>query len=370
MIRHAAIAALFSALTLTSCTTDRSAPLSEVEQRAIIRAQQPPPPVPVAQRPAPASTRREAPAKATTTSESEAEPEPTLEPAPVTQIAVEDPEIDIALPEPEPATGIAPPSYLAVAKIYNERIARLPRIWAVSTVGFEFTDENGSRRKEQGLGHIQFQRPHFLSLDIGKAGETLFWLGCDNDRFWVFDLQKNRTAHVGTHAALTRERAAELGLPALPTELPMLLGIAPLPTDANASIRAIEKGKAWRISLPPRNGVVTRLIVDPKKVWPTRVEQLNMSGELLLESDLAEYHQVKIAGEGGFFPQIAGRTRIFHAATDTLMIITLDDPVDDRKINPASFDYDILKTSLNAQHEVDVDQQIRGQLEAPGNWAP
>lgn len=347
MNRATSILVLLAAGLAAGCSHDRSAPLAEVEQRAVDRAATP---APVAQQPAPRSRPRPRPAPA-----AEPSPEVTLDPEPAMPVAREQPDDE---PDAVPAAGtIAPPSYAAVAKIYNERIARLPRVWANSVVSADFTDDKGNQRYEQGNGHFQFQRPHSLALDIGKAGETLFWLGCDNDRFWVFDLQKQRTAHVGSLAKLTRERAAELGLPAIPSEFPMLMGIAPLPTDANASIRSINKGKAWRISLPPRNAIVTRLILDPQKVWPTRIEQLDLNGELLLESELAEYHQVKIAGEGGFFPQIPGRTRIVHPATNTTMIITLDDPVDDRQINPMNFDYAELKNRLGAQNEINIDDQ-------------
>lgn len=349
------VAIAVALLALAGCATDRSAPLSEVEQRAIARREAPPTPTP---RPAPRPAPRDE-------SPEVFEDVPTLEPEPVVQVPVEEGIANPPAPEPvaaEPAVAIdGAPSYLAVAKIYNQRIARLPRIWANAVFDVDFVDQHGKSRAEQGNGHIQFQRPHFLALDIGKAGETYFWAGCNKERFWVFDLQKDRTAHVGSLSTLTRERAAELGLPAIPSEFPMLMGIAPLPTDAhNATVRVVDGGKSWRIILPPREGdhVSTRLFLDPKNVWPTRVEQLDLNGNLLLESVMTDYRPVKIAGEGGFFPRIPGSTRIQHFATSTHMHIRLDDPVDDRQIKPANFDYDVLKDMLNVQQEIDVDQQL------------
>lgn len=329
---------------LAGCARDRSAPLSEVEHRAVERSEAA---AAAAQQPAQHPRQAVKP-----------EPQPVLEPAEAEPTPTDAERLVVRESEPvATAEQAVVPSYAAVAKLYNERIARLPRIWGRAVVSATFTDENRRERYEQGDGHLQFQRPHFLALDIGKAGETLFWLGCDNDRFWVFDLQKDRTSYVGKIADLTRERAAELGLPALPQEFPMIMGIAPLPTDANATIRSIDKGKAWRISLPPRNGIVTRLVLDPKKVWPTRVEQLSLDGEVVLESELSNYHQVSLAGVGGFFPQVPGMTHITHRASGTSMKIQLEDPLDDRALKPVVFDYDHLKQALSAGREVVIDNQ-------------
>lgn len=248
------------------------------------------------------------------------------------------------------------PTYDEAVKTYNARVERLKRIWARAVMSVRFTDADGDRRYEQGNGHFQYESMGKLALSIGKAGETLVWLGYDEQRYWVFDLQKDAKVFVGAHATLSRERAAKLGMPALPRELPMLLGIAALPS-ADGTVSAAEEKGLVRVSFPNESGGVWRVTLNPATGDGRHVELLTaIDGERLINATLEEDGAVKLIGVGGYFPRMSTRTRIIHEPSNTEMLLTLGDQ-QEREINPVSFDFEKLCDALGPVTIENVDDE-------------
>lgn len=258
----------------------------------------------------------------------------------------------------EPVAPTRPtPSYESVAESYNERVALLDRLWARAVVALRFTDAQGDRRYEQGDGHLQLRDAERLALSVGKLGEVLLWVGCDDERYWLFDRLADPTRlYLGRHDALGVERAREIGLPVAPRELLRLFGLRPLPDsgaiawtdDGDLELTTADDRGAWRY------------ILDPQSNLPRRIARLDAADRPLLDAELSDDKSVRITGRGFNPPRVAGRVRVTHVATGDSITIVLDgDVIDGRregKPRAASFDLDVLRQALGPiGEEIDLD---------------
>jgi hypothetical protein len=143
----------------------------------------------------------------------------------------------------------------------------------------------------------------------------------------------------------------------------MVLGLAPLPETPEAvraaTTRLNDKGQTAIVTIP-REGVVWRYEIEVPTGFVRRIELLDANSTPLLDAELNEYRQVKIAGEGGFFPETASQIRIRHEGSGATMMITLE-ALDDRTISPAVFDFPNLSTKLGVQEVIDLgdEQSVR-----------
>jgi len=256
-----------------------------------------------------------------------------------------------------------PPSYAEIARVYNDRAERLDRVWARAVVRFEYEDDRGRMRREQGEGHLQFLAPGRLALSVGKLGETLFWLGCDEQRYWWFDLHEANQASIGRHQNLGRPCNKSLGLPAHPHDIIQLLGVTPMPTGSIASSARVGwsgDGRWIVVELPGAAGY-TQYFIDPESYEPGWIKLLHPSDRSpLVHAELENYGNVSRRDEGGFFPRMASRISIRspdEAGEIRLTLSAMSDGREDRgRLADSAFSFDALSRAYRPQNVVILDE--------------
>lgn len=249
------------------------------------------------------------------------------------------------------------PSYEEVAARYNQRASLLSRLWARAVVEMRYLDAEGARKREQGEGHLQFVAPSRFALSVGKLGEVIVYLGCDDQRFWWFERGDADRVSVCRHANANQPCAESVGLPARPLEIIDLMGVLPMPPRGGRVQRSL-RGEIV-VDLPSRygGGGFTRIAIDPNRYEPTMIG-LYAPGEAQpsLLARLEEYENVQIAGRGGIAPRVASRMVITHAASDTeirLSLAAMTDGVRERRLPDDAFDLAALMDAF-APREVRV----------------
>jgi len=238
--------------------------------------------------------------------------------------------------EKPPREG-APPSYDDVARRYNERAEKLDQVWARAVVRIAYETEDGDTRREQGEGHLQLIQPARLALSIGKLGETLVWLGCDRERYWLFELHDTEQVQVGRHENLGRPCNRRAGLPAHPLDIIELLGVTPLPRTWPGVEDGTPVGEtAWSSSGDylivdaPGYAGYRRLFLDPQSLLPERIEIFtHPERERSLTAALSEYAPVRIRS-GEARPPTATRVIIESDRDPGSITIDLADMTDGR----------------------------------------
>jgi hypothetical protein len=250
---------------------------------------------------------------------------------------------------PKPAlttdeTAVALPSYSAIAAQYNQRTDRLTRLWSRAVVQARYTDQKGRERRQQGEGHLQLVQPSNIALSIGKLGEVLFWLGANDERFWIFELGDERRVSVCRHENVGKQCAQSMSVPVHPLVLMELLGITPLPPSAQATITR-DPGTGSLVVEFSKTDNPRRLFLDPQTLLPSRIELLTHEGELAVWSELGEYQRIAMKGSPGFNPQVATRISIDSADATASVLVFLSDPSDGKaigRIPDAVFNFETL----------------------------
>lgn len=222
-----------------------------------------------------------------------------------------------------------PPTYEQIAETYNARAERLDRLWARAVVQVRYLDEDGDRRSVQGEGHLQLIQPSRLALSAGKLGETLFWLGGDAERFWVFELGDASRASVGRHENVGRPCAQALAAPVHPLEAIDLLGVVPLPEASEGVIQPAvawsEDGRAIVVEILGRFGPM-RLFLTPVEMLPVRIELLDPSTSApAVVATLEDHERIDLSGSPGFNPRVATRVVITHPDSESEIRLSLSD---------------------------------------------
>jgi len=270
------------------------------------------------------------------------------------------------LDDGEPPVVEPTPPYEPLRTAYNARLAEVKQMWARTVVEITWFDADGKRHWEQGDGPIMIRIPHEIGLSIGKAGSTMFWIGADAERFWLFDLKppegQPSTAIVGRHADLASPDAPRLNLPVAPGRLIDLMGLSPLP-ESDAVVVASHTPEAdgprlLRVVLPahdPADPSLRRVIdIDPKTHRATRIAFVNDAG-VVIEADLSAYEPLRLDGRPpGAFPHVPTLIDI-HAPqrpgqpnSQAAMKLALSE-MTDAKIADAQFDFEALVQGLRPQ---------------------
>ncbi len=248
-----------------------------------------------------------------------------------------------------PAPAGPPPEYGKIVRVHNERAARLAKLWARGSAVITWIEEDGTKRVEQGEGHFQVVQPSNVALSIGKLGEVLFWLGCDDQLAWAIWTRDDKRAMVGPHSANTRARLAEVGIAASPRDLIRLAGLAPLPEShaGTAPARAPDGTIRFDIDLGPAEGA-WRYWLAPDSLLAKRIALLDSPlGAEIVTSSLDVYLPVTLRREGGFFPTAPSRLRIRHEPSGSSASLTLESMNDGGgpRLAPANF---VLASLLDA----------------------
>lgn len=253
------------------------------------------------------------------------------------------------------------PQYEDVSRRYNERTDRLPRLWARAVVSINFRNEKGERRSEQGEGHLQMIRPSRLALSVGKLGEVLAWIGCDEERYWLIDPKESRQAFVGRHELMTPAKVAFLGIPAAPRDLIRLFGAEPLPAASPEIIYGWAPDGEHLIVEERIGSQIWRYLIDEAQMRPVRIELLQESDRtVLVSAALENYEGVSLRGVSGYFPQIATRITATQPDDGSQIRVSLAGMNDGggSRLADDNFDFESLKAALGVSEVVDLDASV------------
>ena len=241
-----------------------------------------------------------------------------------------------------------------IRQAYNARVERLGVLWSRGIVAFRYRDAAGDLHNDQGNANIQMIQPDRFAMRIHKVGETLSWVGSDEDRYWLIDLLSEPTkGYVGRHEEFTGEKGPRIGLPVPPRELPRLMGMESIPAFGEGGSRV-------------RSVTERAVVIEVPSVWGWWVYALDGAGraesiqlrsrddEVLLEASLEQYMPVELRGVGGARPQTAGRMRLTAPGTDWRITVELDAP-SNRMPNAEAFDFEGLVDILGPSEVVDLD---------------
>ena len=253
--------------------------------------------------------------------------------------------------------------YDMIVDAYNQRTNLIETIWAPAVVDVEFTTEDGGTDWEQGNGRFQFRQPADLSLNVGKLGENWFWIGCNDTRYWIFDLRDGEeVVYFGRNAADGAEAASRLGWPVVPSDLVLLSGNTPLANAATLATRAVTPA-AWRRDDIGRTFLewraagtrTTRFVLETQSLLPLRIVLFNDAGEPLVRADLQNHDHLPIRGVGGAYPRIATRYVIRNLQTGDEVRIRLEQMQGEKAPSDIVFDLQRLAEQLDITHAVDLD---------------
>lgn len=242
--------------------------------------------------------------------------------------------------------------YKEVATLYNVRVENMDRVWARSRLRVQFTDKQGEKVDESAEGHLQIIRPRKLALTVTKVGETLYYLGSNDQLFWWLDIRKEKSGVVGRHADTKVEAVSAMGVPLLPLDVLELLGVLPLDVDAAGKAKAI--GGRFEVMYPARgmrlagiedaDGISTvRMVMDRKTLEPQTIEVRGADGKIAVRAELKNYQPVIGVPGGSLRPRLATMFELFVPKSETRFTIKLLDTQNrGDRMNPAAFDLEKL----------------------------
>ncbi len=251
-------------------------------------------------------------------------------------------------PDPEPEAQL--PSYETIYAGAERRIGTLERLWAASVTSLRYVDAEGERRRDQGEGHFQMQRPGSLAVFIGKLGETYLILGSDATRYWWIELLDDRVAYVGRSDEAQQSSEATLGVPVLPSDLLLALDLERWPEPGSPRVLGVEwstldgvdRGRTVAVTIDEL-GRIRRVHVDTVSLDPRAVELLTKDGEVFASSRLSQHARVLNRIGAPVEPRIPMRAEIDLPAAEARLEISLSRAaMDPRKPRPVVFDFDEL----------------------------
>lgn len=256
---------------------------------------------------------------------------------------------DVRLDEPVERV-VDLPSYEAIYAGAERRVGTLERLWAASVTSLRYVDAEGERRRDQGEGHFQMQRPGSLAVFIGKLGETYLILGSDTSRYWWIELLDQRLAYVG-ESDLARVSAVEsIGVPVLPGDLLLALDLDRWPEPGSERVRGVawsdrpdlDRSRTVAVTFD-ESGRTRRVHLDAVSLDPLAVELLDEAGEVFASSRLSQHGRVLNRIGAAVEPRIPMRAEIDLPAADARLEISLSRAaMDPRRPRPVVFDFEEL----------------------------
>jgi len=249
-----------------------------------------------------------------------------------------------------------PPTFDAIAARYDARVKRLERLWGSVSLRIMGVDQAGEPVDEQAEAYLQVIRPRKVALEVKKVGETYFYMGSNETRYWWIDLHsEERPALVGTHENATPEVFKQLGVPLHPLDLIELMGITPIGTTVNrmgAKVSWSGDGKQIAMRLPGRWGPRDYLL-DPETFEPQRVAMLSPKGEVAAMCELQGYLPVAVRDDVRAEPRMARRF-VVDVPPNTTLTLKFEQ-AENREIKDKPFDFEYLKKIFRVRDVRDVD---------------
>lgn len=249
-----------------------------------------------------------------------------------------------------------PPTFDAIAKRYDERVKRLERLWGSVSLRILGVDRDGEPVDEQAEAYLQVIRPRKVALEVKKVGETYFYMGSNDTRYWWIDLHsEDRTAIVGTHENATPQAAQQLGVPLHPLDLLELLGITPIGTTVNvwgSKVKWSQDGRSIVVRTPGRWGP-REYLLDPETFEPQRIALLDPRGQVAAMAELQSYQPVAVRNDAKAEPRMAKRF-VIDVPPNTTLTIRFEQ-TENREIKDKPFDFDYLKKVFRVREVRDAD---------------
>ncbi len=248
------------------------------------------------------------------------------------------------------------PPYRELALRYNVNTAGLEKLWSRATVDFNWRDEKG-KHHQQGEGNLIMVLPDKLALSVGKLGNTVFWVGYDAQRYWLFDLQDDGVVMVGRHENLSKLTTRSLPVPVHPLLWPTLMGFVHLDPEAVPSEPAVEVIDGLYVIEPPNTSL--RLALDPVTALPRRIDLLNARGQSVVIARLSEHQRMNIAGLApAAQPWVPTRIELQNVGQDGTVKLRLSDLTDDTdRIRDKAFDLEKLIKAHKPKERIDLDAE-------------
>jgi hypothetical protein len=237
------------------------------------------------------------------------------------------PSADPVEPPPMPDAAVLE----AMIARHNHRIDQLSHVASVGVLELRWIDGQGKERFEPQLNaRLWFEQPRRTALRLEKLGNVLFWLGSDDERFWLFNrLDDPKRLYRGHHDRPV-VRHMDFGFPVQPLALLDLFGLARIP--AGTTPEAAPEG-GWAFHVPGSGGTV-RVVLDAATGLPTAVELVGADGKPGHHADLGRYRSVAVSGTAAAaLPKFPTMIDITDAARGTRIKLALgqsDDKTFDR----------------------------------------
>ena len=255
-----------------------------------------------------------------------------------------------------------PPAYGKIVEGYNRSIEQFDRLWARAEVTVEYHDEKGKKRTLHGENSTLLMiPPNDVALTAGPGiGPNILWVGCDESRYWLFDLRDQGTVYYGYRENLRNPETQPLPAPIYPQQLPLILGLRTIDPEKPPAEPAVEWLNGYYLIEPPDSG--TRVLIDPKTSLPVRIDLLDRSGYSILAARLSQPGQVTNRGiSPSLFPKVSTEIEswlLYQNVHVTLKLKDMTNGRDNPKINRAfegAFDFQNLHRAFEPFHEVDLD---------------
>ena len=247
-----------------------------------------------------------------------------------------------------------PPSYEVAASEYNERLRYHDRVWARAIVQVRAQPPGEDEKRQQAEGFLQIARPSDVALQLGKLGDTLFYLGSDDDRYWWFDLSGDqKLAVIGTHDRAGPETAGRLGIPVHPLELVGLLGFEPLPDSGGSTLWGADGSLV--IEAPGIWGSTRRIETDAQTGRTLRSMLVNVSDEILVSAEYDGQQELFVEGANLGVATVPERYLIRVPGEHAEIRLVLNG-AENRDLRAAAFDLDGLLRRFRVDQVIDLDE--------------
>lgn len=251
------------------------------------------------------------------------------------------------------------PHYVELAERYDANLAGLDRLWANATVRMKWVEKR-RQRSESGEGVFMTVLPARMALSVGKLGNTLFWAGCDGQRYWLFDLTDDGVAYVGRHENVGQPGTQPFPAPVLPLQWPTLMGLTLL-DPAVLPVPEVGWSGTGHYVIQPRPGV--RMLIEPDTALPSRIDLLASDGTVAVSAALSRPERVAVSGRGeADGPRIQTVVQLTVPGRQGTMTLKLSDPTDGRdedRIRDGAFQFERLLKAYKPASVVDLDRPSR-----------
>lgn len=184
------------------------------------------------------------------------------------------------------------PPYDTLAAAQNNRVASINRFWTSASFNLHWRDQDGDRHVDQTDGYIILEPPQKTAVSLTKAGENVFWIGSDEEMYWMFEGGDAPRAFVGRNENAFSPDSEPLPMSFHPLEMTDLLGFVEFPdefSDARIELTDAPQYNAYAVTIPGPFSLRC-VYIDRESGLPTRVELLShWTREVMAWSELDTY---------------------------------------------------------------------------------